>query len=145
VARTTESAEGELASPPVHTEGRSSRVTVGCKLPNGIIIHDEHMEEEKGTDGAVIRKFVRHGDPIELAGANASMIIGGYGITRNVDGDFMRKWLKDNADFKPVRQGLIFCNDETDGAIDQARERETVVSGLEPLRADKMPDKLETT
>ena len=47
---------------------KQKTVTVGCKLPNGLII-------EVG------------GQSVELNGANASNIIGGHGITRDVDAD----------------------------------------------------------
>lgn len=45
---------------------KQKTVTVGCKLPNGLII-------EVG------------GQSVELNGANASNIIGGHGITYDVD------------------------------------------------------------
>lgn len=120
-------------------KSNSKTVTVGCKLPHGLIIQHERLQEEKAADGAVVRRYVPTGDSITLRGTNSSRVIGGYGLTKGVDGDFFRKWLSDNKDFAPVKAGLIFASDDLDTASDVAEERVDVVSGFEPNNPDKLP------
>lgn len=88
-------------------------ITVGCKLPNGIVI----------TTG---------GKSATLAGANSSRIIGGYGLTA-VDKDLFEAWSKEFAQFAPLKHGLIFAQDKPAAAESQAKEQADIKSGLEPL------------
>lgn len=92
-------------------------ITVGCKLPNGLII----------TCG---------GKSATLAGANSSRIVGGYGLTA-VDKDFFEAWTKEYASFAPLKHGLIFAQEKPASAEAQAKEQAEVKSGLEPLPKDR--------
>lgn len=90
-------------------------VTVGCKLPHGLIL-----------DLKVGGELVRH----TLKGANAARIIGGYGITENIPADFMEQWLKKNAKHPAVANGSIFLHNDTKSAESIARERREIDTGL---------------
>jgi hypothetical protein len=88
-------------------------ITVGCKLPHGLIIRTG-------------------GKSVTLAGANSSRIVGGYGLTQ-VDKDFFDAWKTEFAQFPPLKQGLIFAQDKVAAAESQAKEQAEIKSGLEPL------------
>ncbi|GAN69296.1 hypothetical protein [Acetobacter orleanensis] len=90
-----------------------STVTIGCKLPNGLIL----------SLGAA-----RH----ELAGTRASAVVGGYGLTP-VPAEFWAAWSRAYADFPPLKNGLIFAQNTVEKATGQAREQATLRTGTEPL------------
>jgi len=94
-------------------------VIVGCKLPNGL-----HLEV-KNKDGEKIR--------VTVAGANASRIIGGYGLTPNVPAEFMSEWFKRNARHPAVIGHNIFIHADEASARDIAKERAKVETGLEGI------------
>lgn len=100
-------------------------VKVGCKLPNGIIIFLGDTE-------------------VTLKGTNASQVIGGHGITENVDEDFFNAWLAANAEFPPVKNGYIFAHKRIDSLTAEATEKTATVSGFEPLNPDAMGKGLES-
>lgn len=99
-------------------------VTVGCKLPNGL-----HMDL-RGTGGELNRR-------VTLNGANKSEVIGGYGITHGVDKEFFEEWKRINADFPPLKKGLIFAHDKPASAAAQAKEQAELKSGFEGMNPDK--------
>ncbi|EAA3939250.1 hypothetical protein DOR63_23755 [Salmonella enterica subsp. enterica] len=90
-------------------------VTVGCKLPNGIVL-------EVGQKR------------VQVAGwrNNAVKIVGGYGLTQ-VEKAFWEAWLAEHSQQPYVENGVIFAQDKVNSAAAQATEQETVKSGLEPL------------
>ena len=95
---------------------KQKTVTVGCKLPNGLII-------EVG------------GQSVELNGANASNIIGGHGITYDVDADLFNAWMKAHADRAMVRNGFIFAHEDAKNTKAEAREKtdnETKLEAVDP-------------
>lgn len=93
-------------------------VTVGCKLPHGLIIEVE-------------------GKRVKLHGANTSRVVGGYGLTPGVDKDFFDAWLKLSATSVVVKRGLIFAQDNPGKAEGQAKEQAEIRSGLEGLDPEK--------
>lgn len=93
-------------------------VTVGCKLPNGLLID---------VDGKVVH----------LLGANSSNVIGGYGLTENVDKDYFEKWLKQHANQRYVKGEMVFAQAKMNSAQSKASENASVKTGLEGLPQDK--------
>ncbi|HFC8465373.1 TPA: hypothetical protein ACFP4A_000636 [Neisseria subflava] len=83
---------------------KQKTVTVGCKLPNGLII-------EVG------------GRSVELNGANASNTIGGHGITYNVDADFFNAWMEAHQDRDMVKNGFVFAHEDAKNTKAEAREK----------------------
>lgn len=120
-----------------------AKVSVGCKLPNGLQITLEKLTESINADGHTVKRYVPIGAKVLLKGTNTSVIFGGYGITEDIDADWFTQWLKDNADYEPVRLGLIFMQSTPAKAADAAKERVDVLSGFEPMNPDKPGDKLE--
>jgi len=93
-------------------------VIVGCKLPNG-------LHAELG------------GKVVTLAGSNSSSIIGGFGITRDVDKDFIEGWLKAEAKNPIVANGLVFIAGSEREAEKAVAEREREANGFEGIDPKK--------
>jgi CTP:molybdopterin cytidylyltransferase MocA len=72
-------------------------VTVGCKLPNGLILEQGEYK-------------------VELNGSNSSIVVGGYGLTENVDKEAFEAWLAVHADQPYVRKELVFAQAKTSSA-----------------------------
>lgn len=92
-------------------------VTVGCKLPNGLLLEQD-------------------GYNVLLNGANSSNLVGGYGLTEGVDKDAFDKWIKTHADQAYVKNELVFAQAKTNSAESKAKENGGVKSGLEGLPQD---------
>ena len=103
-------------------------VSVACKLPHGA--HLQLRQVVKTRDGE-ISEYV--GDRVTLSGMNASLVIGGHGITHGVDKDFFDKWHAQNKDAAFVKNGLIFAHDKADSVVAKAAEQAKNVTGFEGL------------
>lgn len=99
----------------------SNVVTVGCKLPHGLVA--------QVGDNSVVFK-----------GANSALIIGGHGITENVDAAFWSSWLERNKGLEFVRKGLVFADAKADNTKAQAKEKSQVKTGLEPINPAEVKD-----
>jgi hypothetical protein len=112
------------------------KVAVGCKLPHGIVLRLYKPTSQNDSNGKEITVFVADGDPVTLNGTNADKkggrVVGGYGLTENVDADFMDAWMTQNPNFPAVKNGLIFVAPRVDKARDQAKEQ-TEVRGIETI------------
>lgn len=99
-------------------------VTVGCKLPHGLIL-------DLTEPGEPARRFT-------VKGTNSARIIGGFGITPGVPRDFWNQWLERNAQLGFVKQKLIFAMGKQSDAEAKAEELAALASGFErmmdPLR-----------
>ena len=95
-------------------------VTVGCKLPHGLVL-------EVGSTS------------VTLNGANASNIIGGYGLTEGVDKAFFDAWLKKNEHLPFVRNQMVFAQSTTDDAKAEALEKAHEKTGFEGMNDADMP------
>ncbi|MGT3277450.1 hypothetical protein ACX1IE_17855 [Yersinia enterocolitica] len=96
----------------------SEVLTVGCKLPNGLVLEQD-------------------GYQVELNGSNSSLVFGGYGLTEGVNKDAFDKWLSVHKDQPYVKNDLIFAQAKTNSAQAKASENAKVKSGLEGLPQDK--------
>ena len=92
----------------------TNTVTVGCKLPNGMII------SVKGVGS------------VTLAGSNSSRIIGGYGLTA-VPSDLWEAWSGPRSKSALIENKIVFAQTTHAKAEGQAKEQESVTTGLEPL------------
>lgn len=98
-------------------------VTIGCKLPNGII-----MQVGKAR--------------VRINGWNNNIIKGGsHGITENVPADLWEAWSKEHADSNLVKRGFIFAANTTAKATARAAEQSDNESGQEQLAKVKATDK----
>lgn len=96
----------------------SVMVTVGCKLPHGI-----HMD--------------LGGKRVTLNGTNTSNVIGGYGLTENVDKEFFDKWLATHKESPMVKNDLIFAHEKTSNVAAQAKDNAENKNGFEPIDPNK--------
>lgn len=96
---------------------KSKTVTVGCKLPNGLILE-------------------LNGQTVEINGSTSSRVIGGHGITYDVDADFFNAWLEAYADRAMVRNGFIFAHDKAADTKAEAVDKEDNATGLEAVDPD---------
>lgn len=105
-----------------------SKVTVGCRLPTGIILR---LADDQGNEKQV-----------ELKGQNADMNGAIFiqpthcGYTE-VDKDFWDAWVAKNADFAPLVNGAIFAEATEAKAKGAARERVKEKTGLEGAVAEE--------
>lgn len=93
----------------------AEHVTVGCKLPNGLVLEVE-------------------GQTVTLNGnrQEAGHVTGGYGLTQ-VDKAFFDAWLSIHGQQPYIKNGVVFAQSSQNSARSQAREQAGTVSGLEPL------------
>ena len=92
-------------------------VTIGCKLPHGIVL-DHPLD---------------HSKKVELRGKNRSLIIGAEYGTTEVDGEFWETWKTVHAEFPALRSGAIFEAKNANELVAVAAELEDETTGLEAM------------
>ena len=95
----------------------SNSVTIGCKLPHGIVL-DHPLDPEK---------------KVELRGKNKALIIGADYGTTEVDGEFWETWKTVHKDFPALRSGAIFEAANASELTAVAAELEDETTGFEPM------------
>lgn len=93
-------------------------VTVGCKLPNGLIIQVGNKSHT-------------------LKGANDTAIVGGHGITEGVDKELWDAWNAANKDRTMVKNGHVFAHGKTESTKAEATEKTSNKTKLEPIDPSK--------
>jgi hypothetical protein len=126
---------------------KNNRVTVACKIPNGLLLRVFNMvpaREQTPTGFRDIEKAKQVGDTVKINGpavpfgqALEHSIVGGYALTSNVDKEFFEAWLRQNEDHTAVKAGLVFAHGNLSVISDRAKEQKEVLSGLEPLNPDR--------
>lgn len=117
-------------------------VTIGCKLPNGVILHIRKDDQNKKIATAANGQPIFEENPIVqqvmLAGANREFLSGtGTGMT-DVDEGFWTRWLKQHASWFPAfKNGHIFAlpKGDAESKISASHEKRDA-TGLEALNAD---------
>ncbi len=109
----------------------SDIVIVVCKLPHGIIL-------EVGRKKIKLKGSMQLGH-FYLSISILSQIVG---LTK-VPKDLWEAWIKDHQEFMPYKKGLIFAVDKKKRILDEAKEKEALFHGLEPINTSKMPKTLE--
>jgi hypothetical protein len=89
-------------------------VTVGCKLPNGLILELNHVK-------------------VELNGSNKAAIIGADTGYTDVDDDFWTAWSKAYSDYTPLTTGSVFVAKDRKSAEAIGSERKKLKTGFEPM------------
>jgi hypothetical protein len=108
-------------------------VTVGCKLPHGLVL--ELIEPPANTQQL---QPMPRGKTVTLAGANSLRIvntnpaIGKFALTQ-VDKAFWEEWFKRNKAHPAVVSGAIFMHESATQAAAIADENKDLKTGLEPL------------
>lgn len=101
----------------------TAMVTVGCKLPNGLIM-------ELGKVGDDDYQTVR------LNGGNDANIIGGYGLTA-VSKSFWDAWMKRNHKLGFVKRAMVFVHGDIASARDHAQDNAGIRTGFEAIDPEK--------
>ncbi len=101
----------------------TAMVTVGCKLPNGLICEMGKVGDE---DHTVVR----------LNGSNSARVIGGYGLTA-VSKDFWDAWVRKHRGLEFVRKGLVFAHGDEASASDHAKDVASTRTGFEAIDPTK--------
>ena len=133
-------------------------VTVGCRLPCGIVMYLERLEdfeEQMPTGGVrITKRWVKRTDKPEirlngaahpsqaqrLRGDRAHEIRGGAGLTFNVDADYFAEWASKHPDLTAGDHPLVFAQTKAAEAAAQARDIQAAKTGLEPINPDRLPD-----
>ena len=155
--RQTVSAEPEKAAekPVVQTtkSGRAGqKVTVACKVPNGIIMRafEWQMEDVPVFGGGVkTQKVARptgdqvliHGPAFPFGEQPKCLIVGGFALTPNVDAEIWDIWLEQNKNSDLVKKNQIMAHEKQDDASGWATEHASVRSGLEGVNPATVKDK----
>jgi hypothetical protein len=120
------------------------KVTVACKLPNGIEIRGMRKETADelvlgGGTRSVVR-FVHDGRSVVIAGVARDImeppgapIENGYALTFGVDADLWNEWAEANKALPAVERGLIFAVKKAADTASATRSGESIVSGFEPI------------
>lgn len=130
-----------------------STVTVGCKLPNGLLLRLFNMVPTDvpvmGGGTKTVLQADPVGEPVKINGYAVPFgmrprfgIISDIALTKGVPADFWHEWLKQNQKLDVVVKGLIFAHGDTDRVEDAAEERGPELKcGLEPLDPEHLPNK----
>lgn len=138
------------------TQGQSaSTVTVGCRLPNGIILRTFEMVDTAEV-GPTQTRYVKQarftGREHKINGnsfaQNKAPMFGqldnhGYALTHNVPADLWNEWKEQNKDADILKFGHIFAHGEEKSVRAEANEKRDVKTGLERLDTKKLPRKIE--
>ena len=139
-------------------------VTVACKLPTGLVMQLYQMQDVDEPLMAGGYRTVKRAFPETKPGFSQSVklngsarrvgrdspheIRNGVGLTFGVDADFFNEWMKRNADADFVRKGLIFAQTKTTEVDAQARDQQSLKTGMEPIDPKNLPaefkNKIET-
>lgn len=93
---------------------KNNSYVIGCKLPNGLVIR-----------GA--------GKQVRLNGTRSQVIIGGFGITRDVPADVWEDFEKVHAQSNVIKNGVVFAVADDASAKSASEERSKVKTGFERL------------
>lgn len=110
-------------------------VTVACKLPNGLVMHlvgPDGVKQEVTVKGGRLPINAKTGHEV-----HAFEIADSFGLTPGVPADFWAQWAANNAEYPPVKRGLIFASGDVSDVRAVAREMQAVTTGYDPLDPDK--------
>lgn len=123
-----------------------SKVVVACKLPNGLVLHLEKetkvLEQRQNGPPEWVTLWVKdtdkpevrvHGNRVRFGDIPSWQIVGGYGLTENVDRDFWVAWLEKHEKQPYVVNELIWAEPTMDAARSRAKNQREVLSNMEPL------------
>lgn len=111
------------------TAKRLGTVTVGCKLPHGLWME---LQVDDGPKTAILAR-----------GCNTSEVVGGFGLTPNVQKDFWDAWLEQHKNLKFVKNGQIWAYKSIEGAKAKAKEMAEIKHGMEALDPNNLPKGIE--
>lgn len=126
-------------------------VTVGCKLPCGYVIEvfkfEAFQEPVMGGGTRTVQRAIKiPGRSVTLNGFARQLnkpvthdIRFGVGLTHGVDADLFAQWLEQHKDDDLVKGGFIFANLKSSEVDAQAKDRLSLLSGLEAADPNNLP------
>ncbi len=105
-----------------------SNITVGCRLPNGLVLR---LQDGKGGE----KRVTLRGQNADMNGA--IFIQPTHCGYTEVDKDFWDEWIAKHSDFAPVVSGAIFAEATEAKAKGAAKERVKDKTGLEGASAEE--------
>lgn len=118
-------------------------VTVACKIPNGMRLQlhrqEEYQDPVMGGGHRTCTRWVPYGDQVVVRGPAipwgmmSPNIIYGMRLTQNIDAEFFAEWLRQNSNHDAVKNRMIWAYETRQDVVDQAKEEQELVSGLQPL------------
>ena len=119
-------------------------VTVGCKIPNGLILRNfvmQKVNEARAGGGFMeIERAVLVGGTVEIKGpavrvgeSSPTVVVNGAALTHGVDADFFNAWLLANKDSAMVQNHMVFAHEKHEQVTARAREFKGELSGLQPI------------
>jgi hypothetical protein len=126
--------------------GTKDTVTVGCKLPNGIVLdlYGPRTPDRAQVAPQLLKSFTLKGsrfptDDNGVARATWDVVGGstGFGLTENVPADFWNAWLEAHKESELVTNGIVFAVPTLDDAKSEGAKRADTKSGFEPLDPEK--------
>lgn len=131
-------------------------VTVGCKMPTGIIlrIHQPYNETELvmggGTRDVTVYRALetthtvwgprnaKLRDPVD-ANDDPILVTLGYALTPGIPADFWDVWVEQNKNSMLFKNKLVFAAARQMDVRSMVKENKDVRSGMEPLNPDNDP------
>jgi hypothetical protein len=127
----------------------TATVVVACKVLNGMRcrIHEQKTITEVGLGVTrSVKQWVETDKEFVVAGpAHAQnegprhQISSGFALTYGVPKDLWDEWRRQNADLPAVKNGLILAYETPDKAMDAAKERKGLKTGLERVNPHDLP------
>jgi hypothetical protein len=130
---------------------RTGYVTVGCKIPNGIILQLSTMEQSTEPvmggghrDVKIGRKvgerYVIKGPRLKLGEVPTFVMAGGYALTIGVvPEDFWNEWVRQNHDSDIVRNEFVIAHKSVDDVESHCANNAALRTGLEPMDPNNLP------
>lgn len=137
------------AQAQIAPETGTETVIVACKVLSGMRcrIHKLTKVTEVGMGSTrTVQQWLETDKEFVLAGpAHAQnegprhQVVGGFALTYGVRKDYWDEWRTQNADLPAVRNGLVFAYENREKAIDAAKERKGIKTGLERVNPHDLP------
>lgn len=121
-------------------------ISVGCKIPQGLIISIHQMiERDEPVLGGGMRRVKEAMElpetRIHIRGIGQKIardksglpIVTPYAITNDVDAETFRAWMEQHKDSDIVKKGLVWAMPSENDARAHARETRDLKTGFEPL------------
>lgn len=127
----------------------TATVTVGCKLPHGLIceLFEARTIKEVTMGGSrEVEQYFPTGQRFALNGPGHAqnegprcLVRNGFAITRGIPKDFWDKWMAANKTLPAVINGLIIAQANPQAVADAAKDRRAQKTGQERADPNNLP------
>lgn len=126
-------------------------VTVGCKMPNGLVLRvfdqEDFDEPVLGGGYRTVKRAIARNERVKIngylkpnrGGIEQASQPAAYALTHNVDRAFMEMWLEQNKQSALVKKELIIVHHRPGHVDGMVREHAAEISGFEPINPAKPP------